>query len=296
MNLEALKWTEIERLDRLGEGGLWDHRNDCYLCVDILAGIVLRISQEGISTRFHLDDSVGWIALYGPLGTKYLCGLRNKIVVVELRHDGTHEIWETLQVPGLPNGVRINDGKVVNGEVIFGTLSLENEADEIGEVYLLRRDRSFERLAHNFNVPNGPAVFSDGGVVINDSLKRLTFLMRMGGAGQKSNLEIWREHQAEEGYPDGMTVDRSDCLWIAHWGGKQIVKYSKRGDILRRCSVPALNPTSIVFGGPSLNDLYVTTANVGISNESASLQNGAVLVVPGLEVRGCPADVFQFES
>lgn len=65
----------------------------------------------------------------------------------------------------------------------------------------------------------------------------------------------------EEGVPDGMTVDAEGFLWSAQWYGSCVVRYDPEGRIERRIETPAKQTSSIVFGGPDLTDIFITSAS-----------------------------------
>ena len=52
-------------------------------------------------------------------------------------------------------------------------------------------------------------------------------------------------------------------------GRWRITRYDPDGNIERVVKLPVPNPTSCVFGGPDLKDLYVTTAWLGSATPSA---------------------------
>jgi len=56
-------------------------------------------------------------------------------------------------------------------------------------------------------------------------------------------------------------------------------------DVVR---IPASRVTSVMFGGPNLNILYVTTSRFGLSNKQKEQQPlaGSVFAVTGLAVSG----------
>jgi sugar lactone lactonase YvrE len=71
------------------------------------------------------------------------------------------------------------------------------------------------------------------------------------------------------GWPDGMTSDTDGNLWISIWGGAQVTKWNpKAGKLLEQIAVPALHTSSCVFGGKDMNELYITSARVGMSEEN----------------------------
>jgi sugar lactone lactonase YvrE len=65
---------------------------------------------------------------------------------------------------------------------------------------------------------------------------------------------------AEEGFPDGHTVDSQGFLWSTHWGGWKVTRYDPNGRVEREIRLPVANVTSCAFGGESLDELYISTA------------------------------------
>jgi sugar lactone lactonase YvrE len=64
----------------------------------------------------------------------------------------------------------------------------------------------------------------------------------------------------EEGYPDGHTVDSEGCLWSTHWAGWRVTRYDPSGKKERDIRLPVPNVTCCAFGGPAMDELYLTTA------------------------------------
>ncbi len=63
------------------------------------------------------------------------------------------------------------------------------------------------------------------------------------------------------GAPDGLAVDVEGGVWVAAYGGGEVVRFRPDGAIDRRIKVPAVKVTTLVFGGPELQDLYIATAH-----------------------------------
>ena len=93
-----------------------------------------------------------------------------------------------------------------------------------------------------------------------------------------------------QGHPDGAIVDAEGHLWSAVWGGAVARRYRPDGTIEREIAVPARNVTCLAFGGPDLNELYVTTARQDMS--PADLERvpeaGSVYRAVLEDVRGLP--------
>jgi sugar lactone lactonase YvrE len=68
------------------------------------------------------------------------------------------------------------------------------------------------------------------------------------------------------GYPDGCTIADDDTIFIACWNGGCVARYDPiTGKLLKKYTVPgASQVTSCAFGGPNLDQLYITTASCGI--------------------------------
>ncbi len=97
----------------------------------------------------------------------------------------------------------------------------------------------------------------------------------------------------DAGIPDGLTVDAQGCVWIALYLGRRILRLDPDGSVLASIPVPVLNPTSLTFGGPDLETLYITSAVR--RHSAADLRDqpwaGALLALrPG--VAGLPEAIF----
>jgi sugar lactone lactonase YvrE len=75
------------------------------------------------------------------------------------------------------------------------------------------------------------------------------------------------------GFPDGMAIDSDDKLWVAFWGGWCVAKICpETSQILAKVNVPVAAPTACAFGGPNYDQLLITTASSGLSEEERRQQ------------------------
>ncbi len=68
------------------------------------------------------------------------------------------------------------------------------------------------------------------------------------------------------------------------------------GQLLRTIELPTKTTTSCCFGGPNLDELYVTSARSMISEEELKNKQvlaGSVFRVTGLGAKGFPANLFK---
>lgn len=62
-----------------------------------------------------------------------------------------------------------------------------------------------------------------------------------------------------DGVPDGAQCDADGCLWVALSGAGKVVRVSRYGGVDHEIELPVKSPTSVTFGGPDLDTLFVTT-------------------------------------
>lgn len=68
----------------------------------------------------------------------------------------------------------------------------------------------------------------------------------------------------------------------------------RTGKLLQAIEIPANQVTSVSFGGPMLDTLYVTTSRFGLTKTELEAQPraGSVFAVKGLGVKGHAANLF----
>src|SRR5262249_15644527 len=114
-------------------------------------------------------------------------------------------------------------------------------------------------------------------------------------SGAIANKRVVIQVDPSDGYPDGMTIDAEGMLWIAHWDGWQVVRWDPlTGKAILRIPLPVSRGTSCAFGGPELNDLYITSDRKELSEKELADQPlaGSLLVVRNCGLKGVPA--FEF--
>lgn len=270
----------------LGEGPVWVARESALYWVDIKGRKIFRLSGE---ERMQWDTPlrIGSIAPRAAGG--FIAGTEDGIAKVDL--DRNHfEVTARIE-QHLPDN-RFNDGKVDRaGRFWAGTMD-DREERAIGSLYRVDPDWTWTALDEDYRVTNGPAFSPDGRVMYhNDSARQVTYRFDLDADGTAHNRRVFLEFAEGDGYPDGMTVDAEGCLWIAFWDGWCVRRYSPGGELLQTIEVPVARPTSCAFGGAELDQLYITSASIGLDQSALSLQpsaGGLFMVMPG--VRGI-ADV-----
>ena len=120
-----------------------------------------------------------------------------------------------------------------------------------------------------------------------DSTARKVYLLDYdASSGDLSNQRVFRDFGAEEGVPDGMTVDAEGHIWSARWDGHCLVRYNPTGTEVARVEFPARKVSSVTFGGDAYADAYVTTAG-GDDKQNEGTGAGGLFQV-NLGVTGVP--------
>ena len=225
--------------------------------MDIRGRRLHRMDEAGGDRKsWELPQEPGCVALTDD-PARVVLGLRAGVFLFEI---GTGRL-EPMAVPeGHAPGHRLNDGKVdPSGRFWFGTMH-DGERPAEGALHLLARPRAATRVDGPYTVPNGPAFSPDGRVMYcADSPAGVVYAFDLndGRPARKRPLVRFAE---EDGHPDGMTVDAEACLWVAHWGGGRVSRFTPDGRRLGHVEVPTERVTSCAFGGADLRTLFITSA------------------------------------
>ncbi len=275
----------------LGEGPLWVEAEDAVYWVDIMSNKVHRYGlADGAKTTWTFDFAV--TSLNPRRDGGFIGTIQDGFASINLDVLSATPI----QLPEADQpGNRFNDGKVDNsGRYWAGTMDIE-QVGANGSLYRLDPDLSVQQVDTDYIICNGPTFSVDNTIIYHtDSIKRVIYALDIGADGSLSNKRVFTEFtQDDEGVPDGMTVDSEDCIWVAHFGGARITRYSPAGEILEVVPMPALNITSCTFAGAELDTLYITSASAAMSDEDLAaypLAGSLFSYKPG--VKGTPTPLF----
>jgi sugar lactone lactonase YvrE len=107
-----------------------------------------------------------------------------------------------------------------------------------------------------------------------------------GLSGRRPFVEIPAEH----GLPDGLAVDRDGGVWVALFGGSAVRRYGPDGVLDEVIPLPVSQVTACTFGGPALDQLYITTSRENVPDGEQPHAGSVYRASPG--VSGLPASDF----
>ncbi|PLZ00139.1 gluconolactonase [Burkholderia sp. WAC0059] len=249
--LAASSFIEGPSFDR--DGTLW--------CVDIVNGRILNVDRAGrFSVAVEYD---GW-----PNGLKiredglvFIADYKHGIMVHE---PGSKVVKPYLLRAGMERFKAVNDlFFAANGDLFFTDQGLTGLHDPTGRVFRMRPDGSVDCLLSNVPSPNGLVMDLDEHAlllavtranavwrvpIVNGTVAKVgTFIQLSGGVG-----------------PDGLALDSSGGLLIAHAGMGAVWVFNARGEPTCRVNTPDGNlSTNLAYGGLDNREIFVTESRSG---------------------------------
>ncbi|MEQ9030200.1 MAG: SMP-30/gluconolactonase/LRE family protein, partial [Aggregatilineales bacterium] len=258
LNAEVIIKTRCE----LGEGPLWDEREQCFYWVDILPGKIHRYDPAGGDHQvYDVGEMIGTIGLRENGGL--VVAVRSGFAYFDISTETLTPI--TDPEADKPDN-RFNDGKPSpDGGFFAGTMAVSG-AEGAGALYYLSQAGDVKKVVDNVSISNGIAWSIDLKTMyyIDSTPKKVYAFDYDASNGEVSNQRLCIQVAEELGSPDGMCIDTEGKLWIAHFGGGCVRRWDpETGAILETVSVPTQKVTCAVFGGANMDTLYITTAAMG---------------------------------
>jgi len=290
MRIEVL----VDVKTTLGEGPLWDVEQQRLYWIDSFDGRVFRCTADGREIRsWDVPGKIGSMALRKD-GNGAICSLQNGFHALDFRTGECTLIDNPL---GNNPTIRLNDGKVDRrGRFVSGSMDTM-ESGPNGMLYRLDPDFKITKLDGGIIVSNGPCWSPDD--------KTFYFADSWSGEiwaydydinkGTVSNRRTFTKLDTSRGgAADGSTVDAEGCLWNAQVYDAKVIRYRPDGTVDRVIEMPVKKVTSVMFGGPNLDVLYVTSmAKPPLPRfPGDGVLRGSLFAITGLGIRGVPEPRF----
>ena len=261
----------------LGEGPLWDDRNQRLLSVDLLRGDVLAFDDDGTEHRTHISKVASVIR---PRNSGFVVGVERGLQLVD---DALQSVADPVTI-FTTEGLRFNDGGCdPQGRLYIGTMAYD-ERTGAGTLYRVDTDGTVAPVLEGVTVSNGIQWSADGSrVFYNDTptgrVSVFDFDPRDGSLHDRRDFVTIPD---DSGQPDGMAIDSEDGIWVALWGGSAVHRYDADGRLSEVIELPASKVTCPTFGGPDRRRLYITTAAVDVSAEDEPAAGAIFVAEPGV--------------
>jgi gluconolactonase len=259
----AVKLTKIVEVPGYCEGIVFDHSSNAYIS-DTQNGTIYRITTD--------RQANVWAKTGAPNGHKILADSTHLVcdgsqhAVLHLDRDGKLLGKASSECNGqplrAPNDLTLDP----NGGFYFTDPGGSDEKNPIGTVHYVDATRKTHLVAEGLAFPNGIVLRPDGKSLLVAESKHNRILIyevvSPGKAGKKAifaNLPTKTGEQIDN-QPDGICLDQDGNLYVAHYGMRQVQVLNPEGKLLRRYPAGNLTTSNVAFGGPSLDQLYITGA------------------------------------
>jgi sugar lactone lactonase YvrE len=266
-----------------GEGPVWSQSWGGLRWVDMLAGDVLSLADDGAVERRHVGAIAAAVRPRRQGGA--VIGVERGFALEDV--DGTLTHLDELWTDG---SVRMNEGGCdPDGRFYCGSMAYDRRPGA-ASLYRLDPDGSVSVALENVTVSNGLGWSPDGSLAYyNDTATYRTSVFDYDTDAGLTNRRVFVDLSDEEKRPDGLTVDSQGGVWVALSNGGAVRRYTPDGALDEVVELPAKKVTACTFGGSRLDQLYITTSREGLEPGddplAGSLFRAYDVGVSGLPVR-----------
>jgi len=250
----------------LGEGAIWNYKTQELYWIDI-EGKQLNIynPKSKINKILNTESRIGTVVPFTK--DEALVALENGVHKINLQ-TGKSNLFTNMEIQ-LPNS-RLNDGKCdPSGRFWVGSMHLKQETGK-ANLYTITSENILQKKIDSVTISNGIVWTSDKKTMyyIDTPTSTIKEFDYNNETGEISNGKIAVKIPIKLGFPDGMTIDEENMLWVGMWNGNAVIRFNpKTGKVISKVEVPAHNITSCAFGGENLEMLYITSARVDMTEE-----------------------------
>lgn len=218
---------------------------------DVTNGGVFALAPDGgVETVVPRRRGVGGIAIHARGG-----------LVISGRDVCHVDAGHTRVLLGRPAGVGgFNDlcvdllGRVLVGSLRSDPFALGAER-EAGECYRIDAEGRGEVLYGGVGLSNGLGFSPDGATLYHcDTADGAILAHDVAPDGRLSGRRVFASCLA----PDGLAVDAEGGVWVASYGGGQVLRFDATGALEREVAMPLGLVASCCFAGPERDQLVVT--------------------------------------
>jgi sugar lactone lactonase YvrE len=238
----------------LGEGPGWNATTGQFSCVDIFGKSIYVFSVEGqeleLLKTIETPTEVG-AALPLDDGSFISC---ERAGIFRIETDG-----HRTQVAPLPvsnPAFRCNDAKIgPDGRIWVGVMH-EDATPGAGSLWAIESSGVSQCLLNGLTIPNGMDWWEDCFWFVDGPQPEIR-QYRVTDRGVSDTGEFVKTPTT----PDGFSMDSDGNMWLAVWGGGQVVCLDQRGDVLHTVSVASPHTTSVCLVDDTL---LITSATLAL--------------------------------
>jgi gluconolactonase len=240
------------------EGPAWDGKDNLYLS-SCYGGYIAKIVDSSYSI---LADSIKNKPLkqtnglvVSKDGNIFACDYGIG-AILKISPEGKTEIF----VSGF-NGVKFNRPNDLafdpNGNLYFTDPKSYGPDKPDGRIFMVDKSGKVTLIEKGLHFPNGIAFSSDAeNLFVSESALNRVLKYRVNEDGSLSGKETFV--LLPNGDPDGLALDISGNLYVAHFGNGSIYIISPEGVVLDSIKTPGKKPSNLEFGESDYKTLFIT--------------------------------------
>ena len=244
--------------DLCGEGPLWDYRNNKLYWTDMTgqrfycfdwATQKHRIVKESYEVCGFAFNASGGYVVANSSGVWLWDGAAKTQLVADQADGSKCQLNDCIADPA--------------GRFLAGSYFYDPSKDyPLGKLISVDTNGKARIVDEGMHLSNGLGFSPDCDTLyFTDSIARIIYAYDYDAAsGTPRNRRVFVRVPDTSGIPDGLTVDADGFVWSAEWYGSCIVRYDPDGKIERRIMTPAKQTSSLMFGGPDMTDMFITSA------------------------------------
>ena len=247
----------------LGEGTLWVPSQNSIFFVDIKKKKILKYNiKTKVKKIINVDKEIGFLAHIKK--NVFVLGLKSELRIVNLTNK---KILYSIKIESKKQNNRLNDGKTDSvGRLWFGTMDNLERKIKSGSLYCLDKNLKVHKIDDKYFITNGPAFLDKNNFYHTDTRKGEIYKIKINKKLKIVKKTKFLKFDKKDGFPDGMTTDIKNNLWVCHYGGACISVYNLRAKKIHKINLPAKNITNCTFAGHKNNELYISTARKGLKS------------------------------
>lgn len=256
--------------DDLGESIGWDARDGTLVRVDVLAGLVHQVADpvtDAPGTKAVCFDGEVGFALPRREGG-LVVGVERTVWVLD--KDGSRR--ELLELDDR-HANRWNDAICdAAGRLWAGTIARDARTGAAA-LYRVDPDGSCEVVLRGLTNSNGLGWNGTGSHLrfVDSPTQRIDALeidVDRGCVTARRPLALIPDGA---GMPDGLCIDSDDGIWVALFGGGRVVRYTEDGIASHELQLPVPHPTNLCIGGPTGQEMFISTARHRLTKHQRAL-------------------------
>src|SRR5262249_27802114 len=143
----------------------------------------------------------------------------------------------------------------------------------VGSIHYVDAQGNTHAAARGLHFPNGIVLRPDGKtLLVSESLRNRILSYDVLSPGRLGPMTVLATLPAKQSgqidnRPDGMCLDQHGNLYVAHYGMRMVAVLSRKGRLIRQFPAGALTASNVAFGGPKMDQLFIT-GGLGLPGQS----------------------------